>query len=202
MELLKKRILVDGAIVDGNVIKVDSFLNHQIDIDLLKEIGKEFKSRFQNEKVDKILTIEASGIAIAVIAAQYFNVPVVFAKKTESKNLDKETYESSVHSFTKNITYTIRVSKKYINEGENILIIDDFLANGKAVECLLDIVNKAKAKVTGVGIVIEKGFQKGGKNIRDKGMLESLAIVEELKMERSSLDKNQSKLLRLVFKYI
>ncbi|NLV87974.1 MAG: xanthine phosphoribosyltransferase [Tissierellia bacterium] len=179
MELLKKRILVDGAIVDGNVIKVDSFLNHQIDIDLLKEIGKEFKSRFQNEKVDKILTIEASGIAIAVIAAQYFNVPVVFAKKTESKNLDKETYESSVHSFTKNITYTIRVSKKYINEGENILIIDDFLANGKAVEGLLDIVNKAKAKVTGVGIVIEKGFQKGGKNIRDKGIkLESLAIVE------------------------
>ncbi len=179
MELLKKRILDDGAIVDGNVIKVDSFLNHQIDIDLLNEIGKEFKSRFQNEKIDKILTIEASGIAIAVIAAQYFKVPVVFAKKTESNNLDKETYESTVYSFTKKITYTIRVSKKYINGGENILIIDDFLANGKAVEGLLDIVNKANTNLVGVGIVIEKGFQKGGKTIRSKGIkLESLAIVD------------------------
>lgn len=181
MKALKKRILEEGAIAHGNVIKVDSFLNHQIDIELLNEIGKEFKARFQNKKIDKILTIEVSGIAIAVIAAQYFNVPVVFAKKTESKNLDKETYESTVHSYTKNITYTIRVSKKYINEGENILIIDDFLANGKAVEGLLDIIKKAKANLIGVGIVIEKGFQKGGKNIREKGIrLESLAIVDRV----------------------
>ncbi len=181
MESLKKKILTDGAIANDNVIKVDSFLNHQIDIDLLNEIGKEFKSRFLNERVDKILTIEASGIAIAVITAQYFNVPVVFAKKTESKNLDKETYESIVHSYTRNMTYTIKVSKKYINKGENILIIDDFLANGKAAEGLVDIVNQAGANLIGVGVVIEKGFQEGGKNIRKKGIrLESLAIINKV----------------------
>lgn len=181
MELLKKRIVEDGTLREGNIIKVDSFLNHQIDIDLLNEIGKEFKARFEREKVDKILTIEASGIAIAVIAAQHFNVPVVFAKKTESKNLDKDTYESSVYSYTKDKTYTIRVSKKYLNEGENILIIDDFLANGKAAEGLIDIINKGKCNVVGVGIVIEKGFQRGGDNIRNQGIkLESLAIVESI----------------------
>ncbi len=181
MELLKQRIIKDGSFKEGNIIKVDSFLNHQIDVDLLNEIGKEFKSKFQLEKIDKILTIEASGIAIAVIAAQYFNVPVVFAKKTESKNLDNDTYESSVYSYTKNKTYTIKVSKKYLKEGENILIIDDFLANGKAAEGLIDIVNKANCNVSGVGIVIEKGFQKGGDNIRRNGIkLESLAIVESI----------------------
>lgn len=179
MELLKQRMIKDGTLKDGNIIKVDSFLNHQIDIELLNEIGKEFKSRFAAEKIDKILTIEASGIAIAVIAAQHFNVPVVFAKKTDSKNLDKDTYESSVYSYTKDKTYTIRVSKKYLNEGENILIIDDFLANGKAAEGLIDIIEKAKCSLVGVGIVIEKGFQKGGDNIRNQGIkLESLAIVE------------------------
>ena len=179
MELLKQKIIKDGTLKDGNVIKVDSFLNHQIDIDLLNEIGKEFKARFASEKIDKILTIEASGIAIAVIAAQHFNVPVVFAKKTDSKNLDKDTYESSVYSYTKDKTYTIRVSKKYLSEGENILIIDDFLANGKAAEGLIDIIEKAKCSLAGVGIVIEKGFQKGGDSIRDQGIkLESLAIVE------------------------
>lgn len=179
MELLKQKIIKDGTLKDGNVIKVDSFLNHQIDIDLLNEIGKEFKARFALEKIDKILTIEASGIAIAVIAAQHFNVPVVFAKKTDSKNLDKDTYESSVYSYTKDKTYTIRVSKKYLSEGENILIIDDFLANGKAAEGLIDIIEKAKCSLAGVGIVIEKGFQKGGDSIRDQGIkLESLAIVE------------------------
>lgn len=172
-------MIKDGTLKDGNIIKVDSFLNHQIDIELLNEIGKEFKSRFAAEKIDKILTIEASGIAIAVIAAQHFNVPVVFAKKTDSKNLDKDTYESSVYSYTKDKTYTIRVSKKYLNEGENILIIDDFLANGKAAEGLIDIIEKAKCSLVGVGIVIEKGFQKGGDNIRNQGIkLESLAIVE------------------------
>lgn len=185
MELLKSRIVKDGTLKEGNVIKVDSFLNHQIDIELLNEIGKEFKSRFQSERIDKILTIEASGIAIAVIAAQHFNVPVVFAKKTESKNLDTDTYESSVYSYTKDKTYTIRVSKKYLNEGEDILIIDDFLANGKAAEGLIDIINKANCTVAGVGIVIEKGFQKGGENIRNKGIkLESLAIVESIEGDR------------------
>lgn len=181
MELLKQRIINDGTVRGEDVIKVDSFLNHQIDIELLNEIGKEFKERFQTEKIDKILTIEASGIAIAVIAAQHFNVPVVFAKKTESKNLDNDTYESSVHSYTKDKTYTIRVSKRYLNEGENILIIDDFLAKGKAAEGLIDIINKAKCNVVGVGIVIEKGFQNGGDNIRNQGIkLESLAIVESI----------------------
>lgn len=181
MELLKQRIINDGTVRGEDVIKVDSFLNHQIDIELLNEIGKEFKERFQTEKIDKILTIEASGIAIAVIAAQHFNVPVVFAKKTESKNLDNDTYESSVHSYTKDKTYTIRVSKRYLNEGENILIIDDFLAKGKAAEGLIDIINKAKCNVVGVGIVIEKGFQNGGDNIRNQGVkLESLAIVESI----------------------
>lgn len=181
MELLKQRIINDGTVRGEDVIKVDSFLNHQIDIELLNEIGKEFKERFQTEKIDKILTIEASGIAIAVIAAQHFNVPVVFAKKTESKNLDNDTYESSVHSYTKDKTYTIRVSKRYLNEGENILIIDDFLAKGKAAEGLIDIINKAKCNVMGVGIVIEKGFQNGGDNIRNQGVkLESLAIVESI----------------------
>lgn len=181
MELLKQRIINDGTIRGEDVIKVDSFLNHQIDIELLNAIGKEFKERFKNKNIDKILTIEASGIAIAVIAAQYFNVPVLFAKKTESKNLDVDTYESSVYSYTKDKTYTIRVSKRYFNDGENILIIDDFLANGKACEGLIDIINKAKCKVAGVGIVIEKGFQNGGENIRNQGIkLESLAIVETI----------------------
>ncbi|MBU5425475.1 xanthine phosphoribosyltransferase [Tissierella pigra] len=181
MELLKQRINKDGDIKEGNIVKVDSFLNHQIDVELLNEIGKEFKSRFSLEKIDKILTIEASGIAIAVIVAQYFNVPVVFAKKTDSKNLDKDTYESKVYSYTKDKTYTIRVSKKYLNKGENILILDDFLAKGKAAEGLIDIINQSNSNLIGVGIVIEKGFQNGGKNLRDKGIkLESLAIVDSI----------------------
>ncbi|MFA5576779.1 MAG: xanthine phosphoribosyltransferase [Tissierellaceae bacterium] len=185
MEALKKRILTDGSIEEGNVIKVDNFLNHQIDIDLLNDIGREFKERFASEKIDKILTIEASGIAIAVIAAQYFNVPVVFAKKTESKNLDAETYESNVYSYTRDKTYTIRVSKKYLRENENILVIDDFLANGKAVEGLIDIIGKASCNLVGIGIVIEKGFQKGGDSIREKGIkLESLAIVERIEKNK------------------
>lgn len=181
VELLKKRIIKDGDIKEGNIIKVDNFLNHQIDVSLLNEIGKEFKERFGREKIDKILTVEASGIAIAVIAAQHFNVPVVFAKKTESKNLDRDTYESEVYSYTKGKTYTIRVSKRYLSEGENILILDDFLAKGKAAEGLIDILNQAKCKLSGVGIVIEKGFQDGGENLRNKGVkLESLAIIQTI----------------------
>lgn len=181
MELLKQRIINDGSFLNENIIKVDSFLNHQIDVEMLNEIGREFQRRFISEKIDRILTIEASGIAIAVIAAQYFNVPVVFAKKTESKNLDKDTYESEVYSYTKRKYYTIRVSKRYLNEGENILIVDDFLANGKAAEGLVDIIKQANCNVAGIGIVIEKGFQDGGKNIREQGIkLESLAIVESI----------------------
>jgi xanthine phosphoribosyltransferase len=181
MKLVKEKIIKDGDLLNGQIIKVDSFLNHQIDVNMLNEIGKEFYNRFEDQKIDKILTVEASGIAIAVIAAQYFEVPVVFAKKTDSKNLDNETYESEVYSYTKDKTYTIRVSKRYLNEGENILILDDFLAKGKAAEGLIDILNQAQCNLSGVGIVIEKGFQDGGQIIRNKGIkLESLAIVESI----------------------
>lgn len=181
MKLLKDRIIKDATILEGDIIKVDSFLNHQVDVALINEVGKEFKKLFKDEKVDKILTAEASGIAIGAIVAQYFNVPMVFARKTESKNLDKDTYESEVYSYTKDKSYKIRVSKKYLSEGENILIIDDFLANGKAVEGLIDIANKAKCKLVGIGVVIEKGFQVGGKNLREKGIhLESLAIIDSI----------------------
>lgn len=186
MELLKQRILKDGRVVGPGVLKVDSFLNHQIDVKLYNEIGKEFKRRFRDCEITKILTIEASGIGIACITAQYFDVPVVFAKKAESKNLDKETYESEVYSFTKDKSYKIRVSKRYIDKDDNILIIDDFLANGKAALGLMDIIESAGAKLAGVGIVIEKGFQDGGKILRDKGInVQSLAIVKNMSNEGS-----------------
>ena len=179
MKILKDRIIQDG-VIEKDILKVDNFLNHQIDVELLNEIGKEFKTRFKDQKIDKILTIETSGIAIAVIAAQYFKVPVVFARKTDSKTMDKEVYESTVYSYTKEKNYTIRVSKRFISEGENILLIDDFLAKGKAIEGLIDILDRANANLAGVGIVIEKGFQDGGKNLRDRGViLESLAIIDK-----------------------
>ena len=178
MEYLKKKILEEGEVRNGNILKVDSFLNHQLDVETINEIGKEFKKRFEHEKIDKILTIEASGIAIAVIAAQYFSVPVVFAKKTESNNLDSSVYESEVYSYTKNRNYKIRVSEDYLNKKDKILIIDDFLANGAAALGLIDIVKQGKAIVSGVGIVIEKNFQSGGKKIQEKGIkLESLVKV-------------------------
>lgn len=178
---LKQRIQKDGKLFPGNIIKVDSFINHQIDVTLMNEIGQEFKNRFKDVKVDRILTIEASGIAIAVIAAQYFKVPVVFAKKGESRNIDKDSYTSSVYSYTKDKTYKVKVSKEYLKPGENILIIDDFLANGKAIEGLLDIVNQADAICAGVGIAIEKGFQTGGEMLRQSGIrLESLAIIDAI----------------------
>jgi len=178
---LKQRIQKDGKLFPGNIIKVDSFINHQIDVTLMNEIGQEFKNRFNDVKVDRILTIEASGIAIAVIAAQYFKVPVVFAKKGESRNMDKDSYTSSVYSYTKDKTYKVKVSKEYLKPGENILIIDDFLANGKAIEGLLDIVNQANAICAGVGIAIEKGFQTGGEMLRQSGIrLESLAIIDAI----------------------
>jgi xanthine phosphoribosyltransferase len=183
MRLLEEKILTEGSVVGDDILKVDSFLNHQIDVAFLNEIGKEFKNRFKNEKVDKILTIESSGIAIASIAALYFeNVPVVFAKKVESKNLDKEVYETKVYSFTKAKEYSVKVSKRYLNEGENILIIDDFLANGRAALGLYDLVKKANANVVGVGIVIEKGFQCGREEVEKLGVkVESLAIIDSIK---------------------
>jgi xanthine phosphoribosyltransferase len=181
VQLLKEKILKQGKKLEGNILKVDSFLNHQVDIELLNEIGKEFKKRFQDENITKILTVEASGIAIAVITAQYFNVPVVFAKKTESKTLDKEVYEGSVFSYTKAQNYKIRVAKDFISKEDNILIIDDFLANGQAILGLKEIVDAADANLVGAGIVIEKGFQMGGSLLREAGInIESLAIIDSL----------------------
>lgn len=180
MELLKQRILKDGNVKEGNVLKVDSFLNHQMDIRLLDEIGKEFRRRFDGQGVNKILTIEASGIGIAVVVAQHFGyAPVVFAKKSKSKNLDGELYTSQVTSFTRGTTFDVQVSKKYLNPGDRVLIIDDFLAKGQAMMGLLDIVAQSGAETVGCGIVIEKGFQEGGKMLRDRGIhLESLAIID------------------------
>lgn len=181
MDLLKERILKDGRVAMGGVLKVDSFLNHQIDTRLYNEMGKEFKRLFSDVKVDRILTIEASGIGIACITAQYFDVPVVFAKKAKSKNIDGEVYTSTVESFTYGKNYDITVSKKFILEGENVLIIDDFLANGKACLGLIDIVKKAGANVSGIGIAIEKGFQYGGNMLKNMGInLHSLAVIKSM----------------------
>lgn len=182
MELLKQRILNEGRVINDNILKVDSFLNHQMDINFFNKIGREFKNIFKDDRIDKILTIESSGIGIACITAQYFNVPVVFAKKSLSSNLGSEVYQSHVFSFTKNMTYKILVSKSYIHPGENILIIDDFLANGQAVLGLSDVIKQAKANIVGAGIVIEKGFQDGRRILTQKGIrVESLAIIESMK---------------------
>lgn len=184
MKLLKQRIQKDGQVMDGNVLKVDSFLNHQMDIGLFQEIGKEFKRRFEGIEVNKILTIEASGIGIACIAALYFNVPVVFAKKSPSKNIAGEVYASRVQSFTHSRIYDVIVSKKFLGPDDKVLIIDDFLANGCALKGLIEIVNASGASLSGAGIVIEKGFQHGGQEIRDMGVkLESLAIIDAMSAE-------------------
>ena len=181
MKLLEERIRKDGTVKAGNVLKVDSFLNHQIDIDLLNEMGKEWADLFADRKITKILTVEASGIGIACVAAQHFHVPVVFAKKSQSVNIDGEVYSTKIESFTHKRVYDVIVSKKFLHPEDHILIIDDFLANGCALEGLIDIVNKAGASVEGVGIAVEKGFQKGGDLIRSKGIrVESLAIVESM----------------------
>lgn len=182
MKLLQEKILKEGRVSGNDILKVDNFLNHQLDVAFLNEIGKEFKERFKNDKIDKILTIEASGIAIASIASQHFgNVPVVFAKKVESKNLDKDVYETKVYSFTKGKEYSVKVSKKYLNDGENILVLDDFLANGRAALGLKDIVDQSGANLVGIGIVIEKGFQDGRELLLNEGIkLESLAILESI----------------------
>ena len=181
MKLLEERIKKDGIVKPGNVLKVDNFLNHQMDIALFNEMGKEFKRLFADCKVNKILTIEASGIGIAWIVAQYFDVPVVFAKKAQSINIDGDVYSTKIQSFTHQRVYDVIVSKKYLNPEDHILIIDDFLANGCALEGLIDLVQSAGATVEGIGIAIEKGFQQGGKLIRDRGIrLESLAIVDSM----------------------
>ena len=181
MKLLEERIRKDGTVKAGNVLKVDSFLNHQMDIDLFNEMGKEWARLFADRNITKILTVEASGIGIACVAAQHFHVPVVFAKKSQSVNIDGEVYSTKIESFTHKRVYDVIVSRKFLHPEDHILIIDDFLANGCALEGLIDIVNKAGASVEGVGIAVEKGFQKGGDLIRSKGLrVESLAIVESM----------------------
>lgn len=181
MELLKERIRKDGKVKEGNVLKVDSFLNHQMDIHLFQEIGKEFQKRFQGEEINKILTIEASGIGIACIVAQSFDVPVVFAKKTQTKNIAGDTWTTKVESFTHGRIYDIIVAKEFLGKGDKVLIIDDFMANGKALEGLAELVTMSGAELVGAGIVIEKGFQPGGDELRRKGIrVESLATIESM----------------------
>lgn len=182
MEVLKQRILKDGTVKMPNIVKVDSFLNHQIDVELLDEIGKEFYDKFKNEGITKIVTIEASGIAIACSTARYFKVPVVFAKKHENKNMDDDVYQVTIHSFTKDLDYVAKISKRYLDSADRVLIIDDFLANGEAAKGLVEMVSKSGASIAGIGIVIEKGFQNGGKALREQGIrIESLAVIENIK---------------------
>ena len=188
MNFLEEKILKDGVVKPGNVLKVDSFLNHQMDIELIEEIGKEFKRRFNDKKITKVLTIEASGIGIACFVAKEFGVPMIFAKKSKSVNLDGEMYVAEVESFTHKNKNNILVSKKFLNSDDRILIIDDFLANGCALQGLISVAESAGAKIEGLGIVIEKGFQIGGRVIRNLGyQLESLAIVESMNDETGEI---------------
>ena len=188
MNFLEERILKDGVVKEGNVLKVDSFLNHQMDVALMDEIGREFHRRFADAPITKVLTIEASGIAIAYGVARCFGVPLVFAKKSKSVNLDGETYTAQVDSFTHKNTNTVIVSKRFLSAEDTVLIVDDFLANGCALKGLLSITEAAGAKVAGIGIVIEKGFQEGGEIIRGMGYrLESLAIVESMDAESKTV---------------
>lgn len=181
MKLLEDRILKDGHIGADNVLKVDSFLNHQIDVSFVCELGKEFYRLFKDENITKILTIEASGIGIACLAAQYFGVPVVFAKKTKTINIYSDTYNATVHSYTHKKDYDIVVSKEFLNKEDNVLIIDDFLAKGSALTALLMLIEKAGAKTAGAGIVIEKAYQGGGNLVRDMGIrVESLAKIKSI----------------------
>ena len=181
MKLLEERIKEDGQVRPGNILKVDSFLNHQLDVALLEQLGKEFYEKFKDKNITRILTIEASGIALACLTAQYFNVPVVFAKKAKSKNLDGELYTSTVHSYTYGKDFTATLSKKFLSKDDTVLLIDDFLAVGKAMRGLIDICNQAEAEIAGIGIAIEKGFQSGGKELREAGYdVYSLAIIDEM----------------------
>lgn len=188
MKLLEERIQKDGIVKPGNVLKVDSFINHQMDVELISEMGKEWKRLFAEKPINKILTIEASGIGIACIAAYYFNVPVVFAKKAKSINLDGEMYTAEVESFTHKNKNQVIVSKKFLSEDDHVLIIDDFLANGCALQGLIQITKQAGATVEGIGIAVEKGFQSGGRIIRNLGyQLESLAIVDGMNDETGEI---------------
>lgn len=181
MKLLEDKIREQGQVRPGNVLKVDCFLNHQIDVALLDQIGAEFHRIFKEDNINKILTIEASGIAIACMTARHFEVPVVFAKKAQSKNIDGDVYTSKVHSYTYGRDYDITLAKKFLSPADRVLIVDDFLANGKAMRGLLDVCQQAGATVAGIGICIEKGFQPGGADLRKAGYkLASLAIVDSM----------------------
>lgn len=181
MDILKKRILEDGIVLDGNILKVDSFLNHQIDTHLLDDIGEEFYRLFSGANITKILTVESSGISVACAVGRIFKVPVLFAKKGNVKTLDESAYREQSYSFTKKESYYMNVSKRYLGPEDTILIIDDFLANGLAIDALLGIIDQSGAKLVGVGIVIEKEFQKGGKKLREAGIrLESLARIKSM----------------------
>lgn len=188
MNFLEERIAKDGIVKEGNILKVDSFLNHQMDIDLFNQMGEEFKRRFEGKPINKILTIEASGIGIACIVANHFHVPVVFAKKSQSLNIDGDVYAEEVESFTHKRKNQVIVSKKFLSSEDHVLIIDDFLANGCALQGLLSIVAQAGGTVEGIGIAVEKGFQQGGRIIRNLGyQLESLAIVESMDAEHGTI---------------
>lgn len=188
MNFLEERIQKDGVVKEGNVLKVDSFLNHQMDIELFEKMGEEWKSRFAGKPINKVVTIEASGIGIACIVAKYFGTPVVFAKKSKSINIDGDMYVAEVESFTHKCKNHVIVSKKFLSPDDHVLIIDDFLANGCALQGLISIVNSAGATVEGIGVAIEKGFQIGGQTIRNLGyQLESLAIVDAMDAETGSI---------------
>lgn len=189
MELLEERIRRDGVVKSEGVLKVDGFLNHQMDINLFNEMGKELKRLFADAHINKILTIEASGIGIAAVVAQHFNVPVVFAKKSQSINLDGDVYSTKIQSFTHQRIYDVIVSKKFLNADDHVLLIDDFLANGCALNGLIDLVEEAGATVEGIGIAVEKGFQPGGDDLRSRGYhLESLAIVQSMNPETGEIE--------------
>lgn len=188
MNFLEERIMKDGVVKEGNVLKVDSFLNHQMDIELFNEFGKEFKRRFADAEINKILTIEASGIGIACIVAQSFGVPVLFAKKSKTKNIAGEVYTSRVQSYTHGRVFDIIVAKEFLGKGDKVLVIDDFLANGAALEGLISLIKDSGAELVGAGIIIEKGFQGGGDRLREAGIrLESLAIVESMDANDGSI---------------
>lgn len=188
MDLLKKKILEEGQVYAGNILKVDCFLNHQIDCAFLAEVGKEFHRLYQNEGVNKILTIEASGIAIGAMVAQEFGCPLVFAKKNKTKNIAGDVYTAPVESFTHGTTYNIMVSKKFLNPGDKVLIVDDFLAIGNALNGLISLVKESGAELVGCGTVIEKGYQHGGDKLRAEGIrVESLAIIESMDADKGEI---------------
>ena len=189
MNFLEERIMKDGVVKEGNILKVDSFLNHQMDVKLFKQMGEEFKRRFAGKNINKIITIEASGIGIACIVAECFDVPVVFAKKSQSVNIDGDVYSAEVESFTHKCKNQVLISKKFVGPEDHVLIIDDFLANGCALQGLISIVNQAGGTVEGIGIAVEKGFQQGGQIIRNLGyQLEALAIVDGMNAADGSIN--------------